>query len=79
MLEVLDEIVYAEPEELSNMRDLEDVSGIPKGTIGTWRSQRKDFPTTMASRTATGRLRGSATGRWTLIGQNSIGLSAGTF
>ena len=74
MLTVLKEIEYAEPGELSNMRDLEDVSGIPKGTIGTWRSQRKDLPTTVEKRTAIGRSRGSVAVHSILTGSNSIDL-----
>jgi hypothetical protein len=43
MFTVIEAIERAEPGELTSMADLADASGIPKGTIGRWRTNRKDF------------------------------------
>jgi len=61
MLTVIEEIDKAGDGDLNSMADLAEVSGIPKGTIGRWRTRRKDFPQMLDKKdgewvlTATGR------------------------
>jgi len=77
MLQVLDAVVRADPEGRSVHDGIAEVSGVPKGTIGTVAVGTTRLCDLMESVAATrGRLRRSVTGRWTLTGQNSIGLSA---
>lgn len=50
MLQVLDAVNRADPEEVRTLDGIAEVSGIPKGTIGRWRSERHDFATCLERR-----------------------------
>ena len=47
MIQTLEGIQLADPEDLRTLDDVADQCGIPKGTIGRWRSERHDFATCM--------------------------------
>jgi len=50
MLQVLDAVMRADPEEVRTLDGIAEVSGVPKGTIGRWRSERHDFATCLERR-----------------------------
>ena len=47
MIQTLEGVQLADPEDLRTLDDVADACGIPKGTIGRWRSERHDFASCM--------------------------------
>ncbi|WP_066418763.1 hypothetical protein [Halorubrum aethiopicum] len=47
MIQTLEGVQLADPEDLRTLDDVADQCGIPKGTIGRWRSERHDFAACM--------------------------------